>query len=218
MSEIRQKLIQIQSRLIAPKSQFNKFGKYRYRSCEDILEAVKPLLNEVGLTLVITDDIVQVGDRYYVKATSKVCDGENVIFSEAFAREPESKKGMDEAQVTGATSSYARKYALNGLFLIDDTKDADSTNKHENGEKSKVSMPKGVGVIDETQQKELGNIAKSSGYTKQEAYEIIFMLGYTKFSEILKQDFDTIKEELSKSAETWRQHQQELAKETWDES
>lgn len=122
-------LVNIQSKLKAPKGQYNSFGKYKYRSCEDILEAVKPLLKENNCVLTIADDIILVGDRFYVKAivTLKNSSGETVTTT-AFAREEESKKGMDGSQVTGASSSYARKYALNGMFCIDDTKDSDTTN------------------------------------------------------------------------------------------
>lgn len=121
------RLAEIQRTLNAPKNQYNSFGKYKYRSCEDILEGVKPLLS--GLFLTISDEIVSIGDRYYVKATATITDGEISHSATAMAREEESKKGMDAAQVTGATSSYARKYCLNGLFGIDDSKDADS-NEH----------------------------------------------------------------------------------------
>ena len=124
------KLAQIQSEIKVPKGQFNNFGKYKYRSCEDIVEAVKPILNSHGFCLTITDEIVLIGERYYVKATASIWDGTENYSATAFAREEEIKKGMDSAQVTGAASSYARKYALNGLFAIDDTKDAD-TNKGE---------------------------------------------------------------------------------------
>jgi hypothetical protein len=117
-------LNKIQKELKAPKGQVNKFGNYRYRSCEDILEAVKPLLGEAVLT--ISDEIVQIGDRYYVKATATIKEGDESVSSVAFAREGLEKKGMDVSQITGSTSSYARKYALNGLLLIDDTKDADT--------------------------------------------------------------------------------------------
>mgnify|MGYP003668804454 CR=1 FL=1 len=123
-------LIEIQSELKAPKNQKNTFGKYNYRSCEDILEAVKPLLKNHGCTLTISDEIVLVGSRVYVKATVTIKDGKVTESANGFAREPESQKGMNEAQITGSASSYARKYALNGLFLIDDTKDADATNDH----------------------------------------------------------------------------------------
>lgn len=125
---IKEKLLAIQTELKAPKNQRNDFGKFNYRSCEDILEAVKPLLKKHKAALTISDDIVQIGDRYYVKAVARLSDIEDgeSIENPAFARESDTKKGMDESQVTGATSSYARKYALNGLFLIDDNKDADT--------------------------------------------------------------------------------------------
>jgi len=122
-------LIAIQSELKAPKSQFNKFGGYKYRKAEDILEAVKPLLNKQKCTLTITDDIVMVGNRIYVKATATIKNekGECETVT-GWAREEETKKGMDGSQITGASSSYARKYALNGLFAIDDNADSDTTN------------------------------------------------------------------------------------------
>jgi hypothetical protein len=129
---------EIQQKLKAPKGQTNSFGNYKYRSCEDIVEALKPILAEHDLWLNISDEIVHLGDRFYVKATAAIYktsddlkDSIGIAVSTAYAREPESKKGMDEAQITGATSSYARKYALNGLLAIDDTKDADS---HDNSE------------------------------------------------------------------------------------
>lgn len=125
------KLIAVQAALKAPKGQFNSFGGYKYRSCEDILEAVKPLLLEQGLQLTITDEPVEVGGRIYIKATATVTDGSETATVSGYAREAETKKGMDESQITGTASSYARKYALNGLFLIDDTKDADATNDHQ---------------------------------------------------------------------------------------
>lgn len=124
----QQKIVAIQSMLKAPKGQYNSFGKYNYRSCEDILEGVKPLLSEQELILTIEDNIEMIGDRYYVKATATLSDGTNSISTSAYARESLDKKGMDSSQVTGATSSYARKYALNGLLCIDDTKDADTMN------------------------------------------------------------------------------------------
>ena len=128
MNDLTNKLAMIQQKLKAPKGQMNTFGKYKYRSCEDILEAVKPLLGYLVLT--ISDDIVEVGGRVYVKATASLSSGSGSVSTTAFARESETKKGMDESQITGAASSYARKYALNGLFCIDDTKDADATNQH----------------------------------------------------------------------------------------
>lgn len=125
-----QKVAEIQGTLKAPKGQMNKFGGYKFRSCEDIVEAVKPLLTERGLILTINDELVQSGDRFYIKATATITDGDKSVSNSALARESEEKKGMDTAQVTGACSSYARKYALNGLLLIDDTKDADATETH----------------------------------------------------------------------------------------
>lgn len=123
-------LSEIQKKLKAPKGQTNKFGGYKYRSCEDIVEAVKPLLPE-GYSLILSDDVIEVGGRVYVKACAELRK-DDVTIADAcgLAREAESKKGMDDAQITGAASSYARKYALNGLFAIDDTKDADATNEH----------------------------------------------------------------------------------------
>ena len=132
MMNVYEKLLKIQLELKAPKGQFNSFGKYSYRSCEDIQEAVKPLLKDVNCVLVIGDEMVQLGDRYYVKATASFidCEGssEQLVFvrNTAFAREDLDKKGMDDSQITGSASSYARKYALNGLFCIDDVKDADT--------------------------------------------------------------------------------------------
>lgn len=133
---IYEKLGVIQSKLKAPKGQYNSFGKYKYRSCEDILEAVKPLLAETKTVLCITDQMEVVGDRVYVRAETHLKDAEDSsseIVTVAYAREEESKKGMDSSQVTGAASSYARKYALNGLFCIDDNKDSDSTNTGSSG-------------------------------------------------------------------------------------
>lgn len=127
---IYQRLACIQQKLKAPKNQFNTFGKYAYRSCEDILEAVKPHLG-TDLALIVTDEIVLIGDRYYVKATATLTDGKESVSSTAYAREEDTKKGMDSAQLTGATSSYSRKYAMNGLLLIDDARDADTRDNRE---------------------------------------------------------------------------------------
>lgn len=134
-------LIAIQSKLKAPKSQFNRFGNYKYRKAEDILEAVKPLLAEQGCTLVITDDIVMVGNRIYVKATATIKNGKgDTETTTGFAREEETKKGMDGSQITGASSSYARKYALNGLFAIDDNADSDTTNTGEHQQQAQPQV------------------------------------------------------------------------------
>ena len=141
-----QKIINIQQKLKAPKTQRNNFGNYNYRSCEDILEAVKPLLEENKCFLVITDEIINLGNRYYVKATAKLIndDGALIVENNGIAREEESKKGMDGSQITGASSSYARKYALNGLFGIDDTKDSDYTNTTVDEVKSTFSQAKEI--------------------------------------------------------------------------
>lgn len=140
---IYEKLGIIQSKLKAPKGQYNSFGKYKYRSCEDILEAVKPLLSETKTVLSVTDRMEVVGNRIYVRAEAHLndCEDSGEITTVAYAREEESKKGMDSSQVTGAASSYARKYALNGLFCIDDNKDSDSTNTGDR-DKEKVSGKK----------------------------------------------------------------------------
>ncbi len=134
---IYEKLLGIQRQLKAPKNQYNSFGKYNYRNCEDILEAVKPLCAQHKAVLTVSDEIETVGERYYVKATATLYDTESSdkISVTARAREEAEKKGMDGSQVTGASSSYARKYALNGLFAIDDTKDSDATNKGDKADK-----------------------------------------------------------------------------------
>lgn len=137
------RLLEIQQKLKAGKNQYNSYGGYSYRSCEDILEAVKPLLKEQGVVLTLTDEVVQLGDRFYVKATAALYDSEGKEIHHVYgmAREPEVRKGMDESQITGATSSYCRKYALNGMFCIDDQKDPDATNKHDKDEEVKKEKP-----------------------------------------------------------------------------
>lgn len=149
------KLLRIQQELKVPKAQYNSFGKYQYRSCEDIIEAVKPLCHKECLVLTLTDEVVCVGNRNYVKATAELSNGEvdpimhylRTIRVTAYAREEETKKGMDGAQITGSASSYARKYALNGLFAIDDTKDPDATNTH--GKEEKKEYPKPADELEE---------------------------------------------------------------------
>lgn len=184
---LNEKLMTIQSKLVAPKNQFNKFGNYKYRSCEDILEALKPLLRETKTTLTINDDIVLVGDRIYVKATAVLsdCESDSVVSNSAFAREPESKKGSDDSQVTGATSSYARKYALNGLFCIDDTKDADATNTHDKEDSktettNKKASAKQVEILSNTYTGE--NLVKLLSVNNVEKLEDLPM---TKASELI---------------------------------
>lgn len=163
----------------APKSQRNDFGKYNYRSCEDILEALKPLLAEFKACLYISDDLVEIGGRNYVKATVTLYDIEDgsSIFNTAFAREEETKKGMDGSQITGASSSYARKYALNGMFAIDDTKDSDFTNKGENKPEKpvekKLATEKQVELITSLYDEE--NISKLMSYYKVSRLEDLTM-------------------------------------------
>lgn len=142
-------LINIQSELNAPKTLRNNFGNYNYRSAESILEAVKPLLKKYGCQLTLSDDISMFGDRFYIKSTASINDGKETVSVTAFAREEESKKGMDSAQLTGATSSYARKYALNGLFCIDDNKDPDTDEftKETQSKSNKAPKPKSIADI-----------------------------------------------------------------------
>jgi len=171
MSTIHEKLVAIQSDLKAPKGQTNTFGKYKYRSCEDILEAVKPLLKEQGLTLTLTDEVVNIGTRFYVKAIATIGDGENDACVHAFAREEEEKKGMDGAQITGAASSYARKYALNGLFCIDDTKDADTMdNTAPRTQKESGKAPTGNVV-------KITELCKETGTDMKKLYEFFNVVG-----------------------------------------
>jgi hypothetical protein len=168
-----EKLSKVQAELKAPKSQRNNFGNYNYRSCEDILEAVKPLLAREGLVLTITDSIEMVGNRYYVKATATVTDGEKNFTTTAFAREAENKKGQDESQITGSSSSYARKYALNGLFCIDDTKDADTMDNTEKPKaapkaKAKAEAPRKVDSL-----RAIAAAAKEIGVTNDDIKEVM---------------------------------------------
>lgn len=190
---INDRLRDVQYELKAPKGQFNKFGGYKYRSCEDILEAAKPVLKKHGLTLTLNDAIVEVGDRIYVKARATVTDGMTNIGADAYAREAESKKGMDSSQITGMASSYARKYALNGLFLIDDTKDADSNEQHKQAQNApKQAAPKQAPVQQAQAPDALQPIRDlfpifrdACGYNKEQAVSsICAIVGATNMSEI----------------------------------
>lgn len=163
MSDINTILSDIQSKLKAPKSQYNSFGNFKYRSLEDIVEAVKPLLKEHGATLTLSDDIIDIGGRIYVKATAHLMHQDKAIQTVAYAREAETKKGMDEAQITGSASSYARKYACNGLFAIDDTKDAD-TDEHTTVSEPKIK-PK---MINTAQKAALDKLIKEKGMTEDD--------------------------------------------------
>lgn len=183
---IYEKLAKIQYELKAPKNQYNSFGKYKYRSCEDILEGVKPILHEVKAILTLSDTVEQIGDRIYIKSTATLKDIETGEKEEtsAYAREDECKKGMDLAQVTGSTTSYARKYALNGLFCIDDTKDSDATNIGE-----KKDDKREIDFITEAQQKRLFAIAVGN---TQLVKDVLMKYGYTKSSEIPKKVYNDI--------------------------
>ena len=170
------KLVNIQAELKAPKNQVNSFGKYKYRSAEDIIEAVKPILFKYQTALLISDEIVQVADRVYVKATAMLIDETNEelpVKVYGWAREEEVKKGMDAAQITGSASSYARKYALNGLFAIDDTRDADSTNEHKDevGEEKRMKL---IALLENTiwdESLKSKQAIKISAYTTNEQYD-----------------------------------------------
>lgn len=216
MSEvgIYKKLLEIQTELKAPKGQYNSFGKYKYRSCEDILEAVKPICKKHNVTLIISDEIVSIGDnssttytenyydkdlkkenvrnvvtggqRYYIKATATIIDIEDgsTLSNTSYAREEETKKGMDGSQITGTASSYARKYALNGLFCIDDTKDADTDEYKEQTEKDKIIDNKLVEGL---------NMAIEKSQIDQKAVELILnQYGYTNTAEIKMKDYMNI--------------------------
>ena len=167
-------LVEVQSELKAPKGQYNSFGKYNYRSTEDILEGLKPILKEKNLVLVVFDDVVQVSDRVYIKSTAKLSYDQESIEVTAFARESLTKKGMDDSQITGTASSYARKYALNGLFLIDDSKDADSDefSKQNKSQKNSEQKPKQPKITLEEVKMSLNDLVKKTGgdYTAISAY------------------------------------------------
>lgn len=167
--KLHEKLLAIQTKLKAPKGQYNSFGKYSYRSAEDILEAVKPLNAEQGVLLTITDEIKEVGGRIYVVATATASDGTDELKVSAFAREPENKKGMDDSQITGATSSYARKYALNGLYAIDDNKDAD-TDEHK---QQQENAPKKQQAQKQQQKQQAQQQQQEKGFTEQELHELV---------------------------------------------
>ena len=191
------KLMVIQSELKAPKGQYNTFGKFKYRSCEDILEAVKPLCIKYATMLTLNDEIVLIGERYYIKVTATLTDCESKDFIEisAFAREADNKSGMDSAQVTGATSSYARKYALNGLFCIDDTKDADTdeyantTSQQPKAEAKPKAKPKATPKSDElTYRDKVMIVGEEKGITPKQLAEKYGLTRNTteeRFAEVL---------------------------------
>ena len=172
---IREKLVLVQSELKAPKNQFNKFGNYHYRSLEDIAEAVKPLLLKYGLALSMDDEIVMIGERYYLKATATLLDttSDGYIVCHAMAREALDAKGMSEPQLTGSSSSYARKYCLNAMFLIDDVKDDDSNesqDEKQNRNKRKFDKPKEPELISEKDKEILRKTVEDKGYTVEQIF------------------------------------------------
>lgn len=168
---IYEKLSAIQSELKAPKSQYNSFGKYNYRNCEDILEAVKPLCAKYKAVSVMGDEVIQIGERYYIKSTARLIDLESdgVVENTAYAREEAEKKGMDGSQVTGASSSYARKYALNGLFAIDDTKDSDTTNDGGREATSATKKAQAVAKVEEFKRLTKSELVQVYGVSNAEA-------------------------------------------------
>lgn len=198
MGNVYLKLVEVQNKLKAPKSQFNKFGNYAYRNCEDILEALKPILAEVKAVVNISDEVVLVGERYYIKATVKFIDAETgeMVEASAMAREEESKKGMDSSQLTGSTSSYARKYALNGLFAIDDTKDSDTTNTH-----GKEDSKSNVITLTDKQLNRMYAIAKVGGYDKVKVDRLINQKYSKNANEMTKAEYDNVVEGLQKIAD-----------------
>lgn len=180
MTAILEKLNVIQSKLKAPKGQYNKFGNYAYRSCEDILEALKPLLAQTKTVLTLRDDIEFIGDRYYLRAICTLHDAESgeKIENAAYARETDTKKGMDAAQITGSVSSYARKYALNGLFAIDDTKDSDTNENYKQAQKSQSNAQRNAQGVDISKvRNEIAQTLKAKNYD------------FNKFVEYLKKTY-----------------------------
>lgn len=191
---INEKILNIQNELKAPKSQWNNFGKYNYRNAEDILEAAKPLLKKEGVILTLTDEIVLIGSRYYVKSTATVKYADESIVVSAYAREEENKKGMDGSQVTGASSSYARKYALNGLFLIDDTKDSDFTN--DNQVKNNTTQ---LNKLSEEQIKRLYTIGNKAGHDSKKMDELVKKKYRKDTKSLTQEEYKYICESLEKN-------------------
>ena len=191
-----EKLIKIQSELKAPKSNYNGFGKFRYRSCEDILEAVKPLLAREKCMLTMTDEVVAITDKVYIKTTATIIDLDNKVHcsTSAYARESENKKGMDESQMTGTASSYARKYALNGLFLIDDTKDADTNEFQQTKQKAEQKSKKKTETGKEEWRVKVLKLAKEKGITAIDLAKK-YKLNNSTSVERLKEIYEELKKE-----------------------
>ena len=194
---VYEKLMTVQTKLRAPKGQYNQFGHYSYRSCEDILEALKPLLAEVGAIVNVSDEVKLIGNRFYVEATAMFLDcetGDSVV-ARASAREDETKKGMDLAQVTGSVSSYARKYALNGLFAIDDNKDSDATNTHGKDIKPNITPVSG---LSEAQLKRLFAIGNKAGFKKDVVEATVKKMFGCEPKDMTKDQYNTVCERLEK--------------------
>lgn len=188
---INEKLLNAQSKLKVPKSNFNSFGKYKYRSCEDILEAVKPIMQEEKMLLTLADEVVLIGERYYVKATATVTFDKESLSVSAYAREEEEKKGQDGSQITGTASSYARKYALNGLFNIDDTKDADTdeyqkNTKEEPIKKTTPATEKQIEVLEKNKDNE--TVKKALEYYKKDIKDLTVVEASTIIQKIMKKE------------------------------
>ena len=194
---VYEKLMTVQTKLRAPKGQYNQFGHYSYRSCEDILEALKPLLAEVGAIVNVSDEVKLIGDRFYVEATAMFLDcetGDSVV-ARASAREDETKKGMDLAQVTGSVSSYARKYALNGLFAIDDNKDSDATNTHNKDIKPNMTPVSG---LSDAQIKRLFAIGNKARFKKDVVEATVKKMFGCEPKDMTKEQYNTVCERLEK--------------------
>ena len=202
---IYEKLTMVQQKLKAPKNQFNKFGNYNYRSCEDILEGLKPIMADVKFAVKVSDEMVLIGDRYYVKATATFidCEDGDKISNTAYAREEETVKGMSSSQITGSTSSYARKYALNGLFCIDDVKDADSRDNRQDKEADKAKADKEQQNIEnmkinETKVKALASRCASDGVKAETILKLYKVENFESLTELQFRNINDHWEEIKK--------------------
>lgn len=204
------KLVNVQCKLKSPKSQYNSFGKYSYRNCEDILEALKPLLDEEKAIVNLSDSVVLIGERYYIESTAKFIDAETgeIVEVKGLAREEDSKKGMDSSQLTGSTSSYARKYALNGLFAIDDTKDSDTTNTHNKSDSKPKQTSTNMNIKPNMQPMTESNLisegrrkrmyAISNGKDQVKVKEIISKYGFASSKDVTNDKYNDICNEIEK--------------------
>jgi hypothetical protein len=213
MTEFAQNFLALQCELQAPKNQFSDYGEFYYRSCEDILEAVKPLAQSKGILVTLSEQIIELNSRYYIQSTAtarSIAEPDQQISATAFARETETKKKMDVSQITGAATSYARKYALGGLFLIDDVRDADSDNNSDhnkslstdnNTQPPQPQQTQEDAPISMAQAKRLFALAHQHGVSQEKIKEVIGVYGYTRTKEIKKQDYEKIVEEVTNAAQ-----------------